>query len=431
MKTTTPIPQSDKRCYQQRFTIRFKPFFGMVILAAILLAQAGASASLLGYYPMDSNSLDASTNGQDLTLVGTGVSNGIPAMFGIGAYQGPPGATTQRAERLDTTTPNLYDQTFTNFSASIWVKPDTWSDTRDRYIMGKFDNTSAATSPIEKWNIRKAGGTSEPGAIIVLMTAGGQINLDVAGTPHPDADTNVFHHVMFTYQQTEVDDFATNATVKLFFDGTLEVIYTTFPTPYLSGANTKAFQIGNEGDSRSANAQRSWVGSLDDAAVWNETISDGEVALIYGLGRLAGVSLRAMNAGNTDTQIHDVLAAYNNQTNAVAGGYFWNYNAGTGNPIVGTISGSVTNRDAFIVLGQDGSGMMSGIPIPTIAALASGNTLDLSWLESGWRLQVQTNAPGNGISTNWIIVPDSESTNHVITTISPANGSVFYRLVLP
>ncbi len=57
----------------------------------------------------------------------------------------------------------------------------------------------------------------------------------------------------------------------------------------------------------------------------------------------------------------------------------------------------------------------------------SGNLLDISWLDAGGRLQAQTNSLG----TNWVNVPGSTATNHVVVPIGPANTSVFYRLALP
>ncbi len=36
--------------------------------------------------------------------------------------------------------------------------------------------------------------------------------------------------------------------------------------------------------------------------------------------------------------------------------------------------------------------------------------------------------PAVGLTTNWFDVPDSAATNRVFLPISPANGSVFYRL---
>jgi hypothetical protein len=61
------------------------------------------------------------------------------------------------------------------------------------------------------------------------------------------------------------------------------------------------------------------------------------------------------------------------------------------------------------------------------------NQLTLSWPSdhTGWQLQVQTNAPGAGISTNWSNVSGSTSVDQWIVPLATTNGSVFYRLALP
>jgi autotransporter-associated beta strand protein len=68
-----------------------------------------------------------------------------------------------------------------------------------------------------------------------------------------------------------------------------------------------------------------------------------------------------------------------------------------------------------------------------ITATASGGNLTLSWPadQTGWRLQVQTNALTTGLSTNWVTVPDSQLTNSMTIPTDAGNGSVFFRLVYP
>jgi len=63
----------------------------------------------------------------------------------------------------------------------------------------------------------------------------------------------------------------------------------------------------------------------------------------------------------------------------------------------------------------------------------SGNQFTLSWPldHVGWRLQRQVNPPGIGLNANWVDVAGSTTTSSVTVTVSPANGSVFYRLVFP
>jgi len=86
----------------------------------------------------------------------------------------------------------------------------------------------------------------------------------------------------------------------------------------------------------------------------------------------------------------------------------------------------------------DGSIEVLGVAPPpvnrnptNISVSVSAGTLYLSWPAShtGWRLQVQTNALNVGISTNWVDVPGSESTNQVAFPINPTNGTVFFRLI--
>ena len=68
-------------------------------------------------------------------------------------------------------------------------------------------------------------------------------------------------------------------------------------------------------------------------------------------------------------------------------------------------------------------------------ALGSGN-LTLSWPSdhTGWRLLVQTNNLGGGISVNtndWTTVANSQQTNQVVLPVNPTLPAAFYRLVYP
>jgi glucose/arabinose dehydrogenase/plastocyanin len=56
-----------------------------------------------------------------------------------------------------------------------------------------------------------------------------------------------------------------------------------------------------------------------------------------------------------------------------------------------------------------------------------GDNVDIAWPVAGGQLQSQT----NGLTGNWVTVPNSTETNHVIVPIDPSNPSVFYRLAFP
>ena len=88
-------------------------------------------------------------------------------------------------------------------------------------------------------------------------------------------------------------------------------------------------------------------------------------------------------------------------------------------------------------LATDGTLRVTTSTVPStgtnITAVVTGNQLSLSWPANyiGWRLQAQTNAPGAGLSTNWVYVTDSSVTNQVFIPLNTTMGSAFYRLVYP
>ncbi len=75
------------------------------------------------------------------------------------------------------------------------------------------------------------------------------------------------------------------------------------------------------------------------------------------------------------------------------------------------------------------------IPItPTnINFSVSGGNLTLSWPSgyTGWILQTQTNALSVGLTTNWVDVAGSDTTNSITVPILPTNPTVFFRLRHP
>lgn len=68
-----------------------------------------------------------------------------------------------------------------------------------------------------------------------------------------------------------------------------------------------------------------------------------------------------------------------------------------------------------------------------ITTQVTNGQLTLSWPVShlGWRLQVQTNALGAGLGTNWADVPGSGTNTQFALPMNQATGAVFYRMVYP
>ena len=75
---------------------------------------------------------------------------------------------------------------------------------------------------------------------------------------------------------------------------------------------------------------------------------------------------------------------------------------------------------------------ISTVPVP-LGWQLNARQFQFNWPadHTGWRLQVQTNAVGAGLGTNWVAIPNSTATNAISIPISNTNGSVFFRLVYP
>jgi len=99
----------------------------------------------------------------------------------------------------------------------------------------------------------------------------------------------------------------------------------------------------------------------------------------------------------------------------------------------GTTTITATTLDGSFVAGSVVT--VTNLLSPPFLSLAqpSGSAIALSWPgdHRGWFLQVQTNSLNAGLGTNWFTVQGSDTTNQMIISPNPANGSVFYRLVSP
>ncbi len=167
---------------------------------------------------------------------------------------------------------------------------------------------------------------------------------------------------------------------------------------------------------------------------------------VQGNVTLSGLLLMQLNRTNTQTADQLTVAG-----NLVAGGTFTVANIGPAlqpgdnfqlfnQPVSGFSAVNLPAAGAGNVwvnrLAMDGSVQVvsAAALMPTnLTIQAAGTNLVLAWPPDhiGWRLQIQTNAPGAGLGTNWSRVADSLVTNQTTFPIDPASGSVFFRLVFP
>jgi hypothetical protein len=152
---------------------------------------------------------------------------------------------------------------------------------------------------------------------------------------------------------------------------------------------------------------------------------------------LAGDTLIEVDKANgTNDQVVATSVSYGGTLTATnlagvlsAGDSFTIFSAGSHNENFTSIVGSPGENLAWDF--NPTSGVLSvvsvGVNPPTLLYSVSGNTLTLSWVEAGFKLQWQTNSLDIGISTNWGDVPAGNA-SPVNTDLDPANGSVFFRL---
>jgi len=144
-------------------------------------------------------------------------------------------------------------------------------------------------------------------------------------------------------------------------------------------------------------------------------------------GVVSNVTMNLVNISNYGVQVAGVYGVW-------AGP--WN-----GHNVTGSVNfeGLTVNGDVITFMPVSGNDVVNQVPstftfnfvpAPAITPVASGNTLQLSWPANytGWTLQAQTNAPGDGISTNWSIVSGSTTTNR-FSTFLDTTRSIFFRLI--
>jgi fibronectin-binding autotransporter adhesin len=136
-------------------------------------------------------------------------------------------------------------------------------------------------------------------------------------------------------------------------------------------------------------------------------------------GLAYGGTLTGVNIGTTPLVAGDsfqVFPAGGSGNVSLAGspgaGLSWSFNPATG--VLSVVGGVSTTP-------------------PHLTNSVSGGNLNLSWPADhlGWRLETQTNPRSIGLSNNWATVPGSTNVTSVSIPISPANPTVFYRLVYP
>jgi hypothetical protein len=376
-----------------------------IVAGATMLADNTALASIIAYYPMDSEASsvtpDFSGLGNNASLVAgatgaTATISGVTPMFGAGSLLTTPKTSTStsglssRAQVADGDAD--FDRTYDAFSLSLWVKPTTSGAGQT----GWTENLTAGTAGASARLIAgKSAGNGQRGWQLSKTPNGGnnQLGFTYFSDATGNAGTSEFVTHTFTTPQSDAEflhvavvfDDSDGATsfFGMYINGILSsLIPVTSPSAgstviggtrqaQLNGVNGNAFQIANRGDS-TGGSSAGYIGFIDDFLLLDNAATDVEVALVHGLGRLAGVSAGAgVTIPGVDGELLGVRDAYLtglDGTSALAGGQTWYRQASVGTGPIGTIGGTVGGGDAFIVLGGDGSGVTL-VPEPSTVSM--------------------------------------------------------------
>ncbi len=306
------------------------------IAAALALSTAPAGAGLIGHWTFDDADPVA-----DLTFDSVGNnSGGTPvdlaaassAKIGAGAIDFRTQGTGPGSDNSYFDLQQVEDFSITHLNSGLtiafWYKAPASQKTadNDNRLPVHLRNTNNSTSV----GIELLNGTAR--AYVRQSDA----NRWVRATGTTDIFDDTWHHVVMVYASG-------TGTASVYIDGRLDATESNYDV----GANL-AFDVGRVGAHQS-DLRLAIGGLMDDLGIWNEALSPQQIALIHGLGHFVGANL-------ADDGIIAVLHAFNTGSQGQAGGYQWAYTRGLTGPI-GTIGGSIAEKNAFIVLDGNGNGV--------------------------------------------------------------------------
>jgi hypothetical protein len=378
-------------------------FYGVPAAAA-----APVSPALQAYLKFDESSgttaADATGHGWNGTLVNgptrvAGYSNNAVNLSGSSQYVTLPSGVVTNLDAV---------------SITAWVKQSTISTWSRIFDFGTGQTVYMFLTP--------RNGTTNSVIRFAITTSGGTGEQIIDGTSELPA--GVWKHVAVTIGGNGgvlyVDGVpvGTNSAMTLVpsFLGTTTQNYigkSQYNDPYFNG-QVDEFHIYN--GALSAGDVATFVTPLAAPANVNASAGDSQVVLNWDAATNASSYniLRSLTSGGPYTQITNVPATTFTDT-VLANGVMYYYVVRAANA-VGASPNSI----------QVSARPVSTTP-PTSSVALVGNQLQLSWPadHTGWRLQMNTNL----CTTNWVEVPGADATNFI--SISPTNGSTFFRMIYP
>lgn len=208
--------------------------------------------------------------------------------------------------------------------------------------------------------------------------------------------------------------------------------------------------IGQDSNDGTLAVTRVFSGVIDEVAAFPRTLSPTDLANLYAAVALAppATAPTGLTATAGDARVSlswnatTAATGYNVKRSTTSGGLYTTVGSSTGATFTDTGAANGTLYyyvvSALNTAGEspnstEASARPTSAVAPHMVAGISGGQIHLTWPvgNTGWLLQGQTNAPGVGLTTNWVAVPGSTNNNTLTFPIDGTQGSVFFRLVYP
>jgi autotransporter-associated beta strand protein len=375
----------------------------------------GVVSGLANYQNANTLNLDTATGNGAVSLAGAGISTYAPANVNVSS-----------GTNLITLTGGSYQYDYTVFNGNVLLAGDATFQNGTRWVRGVTFNGDLAGSF----------------TLSASLGAGASLSSGVG------ADGLIF-------------DTATSSTVSSTLAGTASLIKTGVGVTTLAAANTYSGattvsngtlrvngSIGTNTVLVAAGGTLGGTGTIGGPATIAGTLSPG--ASIGTLTFNANLTL----AGNVLIEVDKGQLQSNDVVNVAGtlayGGTLTAINIGA-SPLAAGDSFHVFpagGTGTLTLAGSPGPGLAWNFDVPSgvlsvvqsvsvtpphLTNAISGGNLNLSWPADhlGWRLEAQINPRSTGLSNNWVTVAGSTNVTSVSIPVSPANPTVFYRLVYP
>jgi hypothetical protein len=389
-KSFRPCPSRQNRPARTQKACPRRPFQLEVLEDRL----APASLGLMAYYPFDGNGLDASGNGNDLTLVGnptfeSGVLGQAIVLDGTG---------NQYAQG-----PSAFNFGSSDFTIQVWVNYTESPSSREQTLIEQF---SGAGGP--GWTLTTP--VYDNGFQFYASPFGGLINTTNT------APTGVWLDVVVERNGSLLSMFADNNLIA---------------TAPINGAidNTSNPLLIGRRDSGDTN-NYALDGELDDAAIWSRALTTNEIATLWNGG--AGTPANQIDPGITNVVINqNITALYN-----AAGQPFAGAQRSMVNDIVYTFSEPVNIASPAVdpnVFTVAVASSWTGTA-PTLSWASVAGTSDTEWAVTFSGNGVTGGSIADGAYTITVTDPGSIAAESDGTTLTLADSGVggatqsFYRL---